>query len=60
MKKKRPSLTFNFSQRIERAGFTLIEMAMVLIIVGLLLGVGMNLFGVLVKNSKARESRNAL
>ncbi|NPA48908.1 MAG: type II secretion system protein, partial [Thermodesulfobacteria bacterium] len=43
-----------------RRGFTLVELAITLVIVGLLLGMGASLFGILVKQKKHRENENRL
>jgi len=45
---------------MSRRGFTLIEIAMVLVIVGLLLTMGLALFGTLTKRAKYIESREAV
>ncbi len=42
---------------IKKSGFTLVEMAIVLVIVGLLLGTGASLMGILTKRSKMIETR---
>jgi prepilin-type N-terminal cleavage/methylation domain-containing protein len=42
------------------AGFTLIEIAIVLVILGLLLGLGVGLIGLLVKRAKIMESRETV
>lgn len=44
----------------KRSGFTLIEVALMLAVLGLLLGVGVSLIGPLVKRSKLTETREAV
>ncbi|MBI5213654.1 MAG: type II secretion system protein [Nitrospirae bacterium] len=51
---------FTASPLYRKEGFTLIEIAMVLIIVGLLLTMGIALFGTLTKRAKHIESREAV
>jgi len=48
------------SNRFSRQGFTLIELAIVLVIVGLLVGIGSSMVGVLTSAIKVRESREIL
>ena len=43
-----------------RKGFTLIEMAIVLVVMGLLVGMGASLFGVLSKQKRYRENRERM
>jgi len=43
-----------------KKGFTLIELAMVLIIIGILLGGGISVFGILTKRSKVKETQNII
>ncbi len=43
-----------------KEGFTLVELAMVLVVIGLLVGMGMGLFGVLSKRAKHIESRETV
>lgn len=47
-------------RRSEHSGFTLIEVALMLAILGLLLGIGVSLIGPLVKRSKLLETREAV
>ncbi|SNZ02872.1 prepilin-type N-terminal cleavage/methylation domain-containing protein [Persephonella hydrogeniphila] len=42
---------------MNKKGFTLIELAMVLVIVGLLLGLGLTAFSILVKRAKVKETK---
>jgi len=42
----------------DKQGFTLIEIAMVLVIIGILVGLGADLFPVLVKQNKLKENRS--
>jgi len=42
---------------MSRKGFTLIELAMVLVIVGLLLGLGLTAFSILIKRAKVKETK---
>ncbi len=46
--------------KTKRSGFTLIEVALMLAVLGLLLGVGVSLIGPLVKRSKLTETREAV
>jgi prepilin-type N-terminal cleavage/methylation domain-containing protein len=46
--------------RLSHQGFTLIEMAIVLVIVGLLMGLGMSMVGPLMTATKLRETRDSL
>jgi len=46
--------------RLSRSGFTLIELAIVLVIVGLLVGIGSGMVGVLTSAIKVRETRDSL
>jgi len=41
-------------------GFTLVEIAMVLVVIGILLSIGAGLFGMLTKQAKLRESRETV
>jgi len=43
-----------------KRGFTLVELAVVLVVVGLLLGSGVSLAKILLKNSKIKENRSIL
>jgi len=45
---------------MKRSGFTLVEMAMVLIIMGIILGSSSKIFTTLSKNSKIQESKELL
>lgn len=57
------SLFLNFKFFIlnsRRAGFTLVELAIVLVIVGLLIGMGAGLLGPLTKRAKLIETRNTV
>lgn len=59
--KKKKFLNFEFSVvNSKRAGFTLIELAIVLVIVGLLIGMGAGLLGPLTKRAKLIETRNTV
>jgi len=42
----------------EKKGFTLIELAIVLVVLGILVGLGVGLVGILTKQAKLRESRD--
>lgn len=46
--------------RIKNQGFTLIELAIVLIVIGLLIGLGASLIGPLTKRAKVTETREAV
>jgi prepilin-type N-terminal cleavage/methylation domain-containing protein len=46
--------------RLSHQGFTLVEMAIVLVIVGLLIGIGTGMVGVLSTAAKVRETRDSL
>ncbi|UCE72423.1 MAG: prepilin-type N-terminal cleavage/methylation domain-containing protein, partial [Nitrospiraceae bacterium] len=43
-----------------RQGFTLIEIAMILVIVGLLVGMGASMLGPMVKRNKLNDTRKAV
>jgi len=45
---------------IKRKGFTLVELAIVLIIIGLLLSIGVTLFTILVKSAKLKDTRTVV
>ncbi|MCD6571349.1 MAG: prepilin-type N-terminal cleavage/methylation domain-containing protein [Deltaproteobacteria bacterium] len=47
----------NRKKHISQGGFTLIELAFVLVIIGLLIGLGASMFPMLVKQNKLRETR---
>ncbi|MBI5194785.1 MAG: putative Ig domain-containing protein [Nitrospirae bacterium] len=50
----------HYALRVTHHGFTLIEIAIVLVIIGLLIGIGMNLVGPLTKRVKIIETREAV
>jgi prepilin-type N-terminal cleavage/methylation domain-containing protein len=59
--KKTDSLNIElFILNSRRAGFTLVELAIVLVIVGLLIGMGAGLIGPLTKRAKLIETRNTV
>jgi prepilin-type N-terminal cleavage/methylation domain-containing protein len=61
MKQENKNLVTRYSSLVtDRKGFTLIEIAMVLIIVGLLLSVGIALIGPLTKRAKLIETRETV
>ncbi len=43
--------------RIDKKGFTVIELAIVLVVIGILIGLGVGLVGILTKQAKLKESR---
>lgn len=49
-----------FRKILSQRGFTLVELAMVLVVIGLLIGMGMSLIGPLTKRAKIIETREAV
>lgn len=60
-KKGRQTQNFYLSQPLScKKGFTLIELAIIIVILGILIAVGAGLVGVLTKQAKLRDSRDAV
>ncbi len=55
-----PFRPFAHSPIHRKEGFTLIELAMVLVVIGLLIGLGMGLIGPLTKRAKLIETRETV